>query len=395
MINTKFGSIFLVAGTAIGAGMLALPIASSEIGFFLSMGLFVVIWYAMYLSSLLILETNLRLSPGANIVSMANLSLGVVGKVFASTTYLLLLYSLNIAYLSAVSDLLHSFLQYFFTVAFNRWSMIIILVMVMTSVVCLGTRLIDKLNRAFFFAMIITFFVLVATFGEHIALDNFTFIQFQGVHKVIPIITTAFGFHIIIPSIRNYIRSDIHSLKSILFIGSIIPLIVYIIWQIMIFGTLPISGDLGLRAILQGGNPITLSDALEHVASNSIIPYILNCFTFFIIVTSFIGVSLSIFDFLADAIGISKVKSGKFPIALLAFLPPLGFVLYDSTIFFTVLRYAGVLVAILLCILPALMSYYNRKSSTEMLRLTNNIELGLVFVFGIAVIVCECIGIFI
>ena len=63
------GGILLVVGTSIGGGMLALPIASSGEGFFLSTILLVFCWLAMMLPALLILEVNLWLPAKTNIIT--------------------------------------------------------------------------------------------------------------------------------------------------------------------------------------------------------------------------------------------------------------------------------------------------------------------------------------
>ena len=124
--NLNIGGVFLVAGTSIGAGMLALPAATSSIGFYPACAMFLVVWYVMYLAALLMLEANLMLNPGSNIVSMAGHSLGLFGKVFAWTIYLLLLYALNVAYLSAISDLMLSFSDFMFQIQPCRWLIVII-----------------------------------------------------------------------------------------------------------------------------------------------------------------------------------------------------------------------------------------------------------------------------
>ena len=63
----KFSSVpggsMLVAGTAIGAGMLGLPIISAGMWFFWSTALLVISWYCMYRSSQAILEVNLHFEP--------------------------------------------------------------------------------------------------------------------------------------------------------------------------------------------------------------------------------------------------------------------------------------------------------------------------------------------
>ena len=70
--NKTFGGILLVAGTSIGAGMLALPITTGVGGFYPAIVLFLVAFSYMLVTLFLLLEANLyEPSMEANIISMA------------------------------------------------------------------------------------------------------------------------------------------------------------------------------------------------------------------------------------------------------------------------------------------------------------------------------------
>lgn len=386
----NIGGVFLVAGTSIGAGMLALPAATSSMGFYPACAMFLVVWYVMYLAALLMLEANLMLNPGSNIVSMAGHSLGLFGKVFAWTIYLLLLYALNVAYLSAISDLMLSFSDFMFQIQPYRWMIVIILITIATSLVCLGTKTIDKINRAFMFSMIVSFILLTALFMPSINSQYLFSGPMSSAYLAIPIIATSFGFHIIIPSIRSYLHSDVAAIKKVLFWGSLIPVIIYIIWQLIVLGVVPIDGANGLHQILASGNPIKLSYSLAQIVHGKALVNIINIFSLCIIATSFIGVSMSLFDFIADGLGVSKNKLGKTIVAIVSFLPPMLIVISKADYFFVVLGYAGALVALLLCLLPTIMVLFGRnKGLVTTKKLTNHFEIALVIGFAILVIVCE------
>ena len=101
-----FGSILLVVGTSIGAGMLALPIATAQLGFLGSVVLLILCWFVMTMGALLLLEVNLWLPPNNNLITMAKATIGPYGQILAWIMYLLLLYSLICAYIAGGSDLL-------------------------------------------------------------------------------------------------------------------------------------------------------------------------------------------------------------------------------------------------------------------------------------------------
>ncbi len=106
----KHGSIFngalLVAGTSIGGGMLALPIETGLSGFFPSVIIYFLCWALMTCTGLLFLETSIWMKREANLISMAEQTLGLFGKVFAWGLYFFLFYSLTLAYVSGCGNLL-------------------------------------------------------------------------------------------------------------------------------------------------------------------------------------------------------------------------------------------------------------------------------------------------
>jgi tyrosine-specific transport protein len=54
--NRTLGSIFIVAGTTIGAGMLAMPLAAAGVGFGVTLLLLGTLWALMCYTALLLLE---------------------------------------------------------------------------------------------------------------------------------------------------------------------------------------------------------------------------------------------------------------------------------------------------------------------------------------------------
>ena len=88
------GGMLLVAGSCIGAGMLALPILTGLAGFFPSLFMMIVSWAFMTFTGLLLIEVNGWFKFQVNLVSMAEESLGKKGKLIAWLAYLFLFYSL-------------------------------------------------------------------------------------------------------------------------------------------------------------------------------------------------------------------------------------------------------------------------------------------------------------
>lgn len=359
--NRFIGSILLISGTSIGAGMLALPVSTAAYGFFPSVALFVICWAFMTLSGLLLLEVNLWLKPGANIISMADATLGVTGKIIAWLTYTLLFYSLMAAYVSGMGNLIQAIVDSTLHWHIHQGVGALFLIVLVGYAVYFGTSSVDYLNRLFFSCKVLTYIAVVIFLMPHVQLPQLRFTSVHHMWLALPIIVTSFGFQNVIPSLRVYLQDDIRKLRLAILIGSSIPLVVYIIWQFAIVGVVPNSGQEGLLSILASGQPATgLATAIDHILHYRWVATLFKAFTFFAIITSFTGVSFSLFDFVMDSFRIKKNMRGRFLALVITFLPSLVFAYLYPNGFILALGYAGIFVAILLGILPALMSWRGR-----------------------------------
>lgn len=359
--NKFLGSFLLIAGTSIGAGMLALPVSTGTYGFLPSIFLFIICWACMTLSGLLILEVNLWLKPGANIVSMATATLGVGGKVIAWLTYALLFYSLMAAYVSGMGDLVQSALENIFNWPVSKGTGALFLIVLVGSTVYFGTQSVDYLNRLFFAAKVLTFIGVIFFLMPHVQLTPLAHMNPHNMWLALPIVITSFGFQNVIPSLRVYLNDDAKKLRLAILLGSSIPLLVYIIWQLAILGVVPIEGKEGLTRILASGQPGSgLGNAIDHILHYGWVANLFKAFTFFAIITSFTGVSFSLFDYLIDSLQIKRDHKGRLLTLVITFLPPLIFAYSYPDGFILALGYAGIFVAVLLGIMPVLMSWSGR-----------------------------------
>lgn len=387
--NRFLGSMLLVAGTSIGAGMLALPVSTAAYGFLPSVGLFIVCWFFMMVTGLLLLEANLWLKPGSNIVSMATQTLGVGGKIIAWITYLLLFYSLMAAYVSGMGDLIQKVVLNDFHIHIYDGFGSLLLIVLVGIAVYFGTRSVDYLNRCFFAGKLLTYLAVVFFLLPHIDLTKLAYANGNKIWLPLTIIITSFGFHNVIPSLRVYLNDDAKKLRIAIIMGSSIPLIVYIIWQFAIVGVVPVEGKEGLLAVLSTGQPATgLASSLTYILQTPWIASLFKLFTFFAITTSFTGVSFSLFDFLMDSFSIKQNRKGRYLTLVLTFLPPLLFAFFYPNGFILALGYAGIFVAILLGVMPALMVWSGRYWKNMATGYQANIgKLGLILVIAFSLII--------
>ncbi len=94
------GSTLIIAGTTIGAGMLALPLASAGIGFSTSLMIMLGLWMLMAFTALLMVEIHQYADKEATLHTLAKQILGHKGKWVATFAMLFLFYSLCAAYIA-------------------------------------------------------------------------------------------------------------------------------------------------------------------------------------------------------------------------------------------------------------------------------------------------------
>nr|NGX54065.1 Tyrosine-specific transport protein [Chlamydiota bacterium] len=120
-----------------------------------------------------------------------------------------------------------------------------------------------------------------------------------------------------------------------------------------------VDGDYGLAAALAEGKPIT--EFLGLAAGNPWVGVFAAFFAFFALVTSFLGIALGLFDFLADGLKIARDKWGNITLGLLVAAPTLFFALAMERVFLLALDSSGGIGDSILNILfPALMLWVGR-----------------------------------
>jgi tyrosine-specific transport protein len=176
---------------------------------------------------------------------------------------------------------------------------------------------------------------------------------------ILPIAFTSFAYQGIVPTLTTYLHHDTRAIRKVILIGSFIPLVAYVIWEALILGIVPLEGVGGLAEALENGDNAVAP--LKNFIGNSSVYFLGQSFAFFALVTSFLGVTLGLRDFLADGLQIKKDAFGKLILSLLIFTLPLFISVSYPHIFLQALDYAGGFgVALLLGLLPIVMAWLGR-----------------------------------
>jgi tyrosine-specific transport protein len=344
------GGTLLVAGTSIGAGMLALPVLTAAGGFIPAFFIYLMCWIFMTCTGLLFLELCLKLPPDANLITMASTYLGRFGKVFAWILYLFLFYCLSIAYVSGGGGLLQTWS------GFPIWGCQLFFVALLGSCVYIGARMVDRLNIILMAGLILTYLAFVVFGLPHVKLTHLQTSDWNASFLSLPIVFTAFSYQGVIPSLTAYLKRDARKVRISIIAGTSIAFFIYFLWEFLILGIVPVE-KLNQASVLGQSAVIPLKD---HIGASTIVS-IGQVFSFFAIATSFLGVTLGLMDFLADGFSLPKKGIRKVFLALLTFIPPLIVSLVNPKLFIVALVFAGgVGCALLLGFLPTLMAWVAR-----------------------------------
>lgn len=361
-LNRMFSAIALIAGTSIGAAILSLPVVTAPFGFLPTVLVLLICWLFMTYSAWLLFEANSNCGPSANLITMAKQTCGWPGVLLAWTSYLMLLYALMVAYLSGLGAILHdASIASHHTISIMQ--SVIEVAILLGLLIYIGKGSLDILNRFLFAALLISFVIIVGAITVSHPGQSITQVHNWHAWDSAGMIITSFGFAIIVPSLRRYCGDDaIKLLPKAILIGSLIPLGAYLIWEMLMLSEIPTGGHLGLLSILASGQPATgLVHALNQLIHHAWLATVFRAFTFAIITTSLLGVSMSLFDFLEDGFALSGHRIKRLLGVMLTLAPPAFFAILYPSAFIRALRYASLFVAILLGLLPTAMAYCARR----------------------------------
>ncbi len=326
----------LIAGTSIGAGMLAIPLVTSQAGFVPAILVTTLVWLFMLATGLLLLEVTLWLPEGSNFLSLAGYFLGYPGRWVTGLLFAFLYYCLMVAYFAAGAPLLLSLVEKMFHVSFPEISSFFAFGLIFGTVVAISPKSIDRVNLLLTIAMFACWGFLIGIGSQEVSAAQLTYSKWTLSVFSLPVLFSAFGYHNIIPSLCSYLGRDTKILRWSIIIGTSIPFLIYIIWQWLIMG---VFDPATLYKILKAGQPVTI--ALKVASHNIWIQHFGELFALFAIITSTLGVAFSLVDFLGDGFGISRKGINRLLLTILTFAPPLVLSLIEPAIFDAALSIAG------------------------------------------------------
>ncbi|MCK3658367.1 tryptophan permease [Pasteurellaceae bacterium Pebbles2] len=369
------GGVMIIAGGTIGAGMLANPISTAGVWFAGSILILLYTWFCMTSSGLMLLEANLHYPTGSSFDTIVKDLLGKGWNVLNGLSLAFVLYILTYAYITSGGGITEGFINQLLSneqsaVEIGRTSGSLIFAIVLAAFVWFSTKAVDRFSVVLMAGMVISFILSIAGLVSS-AQSDILFNQIaQGDTQylpyalaALPVCLVSFGFHQNVPSlVKYYDRNASKVVKSVVF-GTATALVIYVLWQFAVQGNLPRHEF--APVIAKGGDIAALLDALNQYIKTDYIALILRFFAYMAIASSFLGVTLGLFDYIADLLKFDDSRLGRTKTTLVTFLPPLLLSLQFPYGFVLAIGYAGLAATVWAAIVPALLARASRKKFAQ------------------------------
>ncbi|QDZ19422.1 tyrosine-specific transport protein [Chloropicon primus] len=350
--GSVLGSVSLVAGTTVGAGILALPAVTAGTGYLPSSAVILGCWAYSCVTGLLLAEVNLFLMcelgrGGVSMLSMAEDTFGGPGRILAGTTYVFLHYSLLVAYISRGGELISGIADFspaLASVAFGS--------LLGVTIYASNPSVLDRVNTALVGGVVLSFFgILAVAFGKFDA-SQLGHADVGRVMSCVPVVALSFVFHNIVPTVTSSLEGDRRKITTAIVAGTTIPLVMFLLWNAAILGYNLDGSDAADGSIL---------DPLKVLEEDATVGTYIMSFSLLAVATSFIGFVLGLVDFIADGLNMPVNTKSLVPFSLTLVPPALFAVVYPDA-FLSALEYAGTYgVLALFGVLPAAMAWKIRE----------------------------------
>ncbi|WP_323751731.1 aromatic amino acid transporter [Marinobacter sp.] len=386
------GGASIIASVCVGAGMLGLPSSGAGAWTVWSGMALLLTMVVMTLSGWMLLEAFKHFDLRASFNTVTKSLLGARVNVFSNLTVYFVGGILLYAYITSSGLIIQSM------TGVDSKLASVVFVLLFSLVVWHSTRAVDRLSVVLVTFMLLSFVLGVSGLAARIDLGTlFDTANVNGQYApyamaMLPVALTSFGYHHSVASLRAYYGEERKAQKAILG-GTAVALSFYLVWLVSIFGNLP-RADFG-PVVARGGDVDVLLATLGFAIDSERVATTISAFSSAAILSSFVGVGLGTFDFMADLVGFNNDRKGRAKTWAITFIPPLLLSLLAPFGFVLAIGYAGAAAAIWACIVPALLARKSRMLAdgyTGFLAPGGKVAIILVLVFGGATIVFHFMG---
>jgi tyrosine-specific transport protein len=230
-----FAAIATLTGTIIGAGILGLPYVFSKAGFWIGLIDLIVLGLIALLINLYLGEIILRTKTVHHLPGYAEKYIGKKGKYLMFISSLIFLYGALIAYTIGEGEALSFVL--FGSLNFSM-VMSMIFFFVMLPIAYYGIKALEKGETIGLIAVSTIILAIFIYFISKINLNNFSFVSPNPIMWFMPYGAILFAFMALsaLPEVREELKGQEKKMKKAIIIGSLIPIALYILFVVAVFG---------------------------------------------------------------------------------------------------------------------------------------------------------------
>ncbi len=331
--------ILLIAGTAMGGGMIGLPIFAGLGGFLPAFLLTTLVWVCVLACSYYYLELTLSLPDGANVLSFTEHYSGKLGKIFVGIPFFLFYFCVIVSYPAICVPILIELIKISFGMTIPIIWGYVLAGGAFALVIAFGLRASLNLNILLMTGFFITFFLSIFHAQSHVqpkllAHQDWTFTLLAA-----PVLFTSFSFCYNIPTLATFLNRDVKAIKTAIFVGLLIIYLCYVVWEVITIGTWT-QGE--IWAAFERGDAV--SEGIKLIRQIPWFGKTTLFFTFFAIITSVLGVGVSFIDGISDGLKWSpseRLGWRRLILTLIIFVIALFLAYLFPTLFFEILGYGG------------------------------------------------------
>lgn len=233
--SNLFAAIATLTGTIIGAGILGIPYTFAKSGFLVGFIQLIILGIILMIINLYFGEIILRTKQRHQLPGYAEKYLGKKGKIIMLLSSLVFLYGALTAYILGEGQVL-SF------VIFGNQNFAILLSMlfffIMLPIVYLGIKALEKGEIFGLIAVSSIILIIFFVFLPKIDWNNFSFISSNPVMWFMPYGVLLFAFLALsaLPELREELCTEEKKMKKAIIIGSLIPIVLYILFIVAVYG---------------------------------------------------------------------------------------------------------------------------------------------------------------
>ena len=358
--NIILSMSLLMAGTALGAGILGLPMLTGLSGFFPSLFGMLLSWVVLMCTGwIFIYKISTAKYPIEDFADLYKKEFGNWSIWLNSFGYFITFYGIITAYLCGISTAVIKIFPSLESIPFIDKILIIFFFLFLTSIVLFGINVFKKFNSLFSICLLIVFICMIIFGFNHVEFDHLKYVDFSKLPFTLPILFTSFCFHPVIPLICIHVREEQQSkrvLKWILFWGTFIIFCVILVWSLIVLGIVPVHSTTEISILRAHAENLPATVPLAQTIKSGMLPFFAVLFTFFAILTSYIGSGAGFLSYVKNFTG-HYIKRNRTTDILITFAIPFLIALLYPDIFLNMLGIVGgVGVVIIYGLMPGLLA---------------------------------------